>query len=275
MDVKLKRMKAKAKGYFRLDAFEDDPTRSIDSYIIDDFTPSVDLRPLITVVQEAMKKYPPPHKRSDSDSWLGPRLHATLRISRSDASDISIWDYLAYAVPELREYIVWRWLDEKKGVVSRDHLFGIRRHAFARLWWTAELMRNGPNYLPAENALNNQDMIDQFMGLNFFHSRPAALAFVRVMQSIDDDVKDKRQIIRKLSETFNHILTTLALDVVAPDRGPELHAYSMWMQGDVNEAILVAENPVGPNETIVDEKAIKNVEEILQNLLKDIMSAKK
>src|SRR4051794_10751697 len=66
----------------------------------------VNLGPIRAVIDEAMKRL----KRSESDQWLGPRLHATLRLTRREAADKRIWDYLT--VVEFPDYVRWRWKDQ-------------------------------------------------------------------------------------------------------------------------------------------------------------------
>src|SRR6202035_2382304 len=53
---------------------------------------SVDLEPLRAVIAEAMSRFEfAPVK---SDAWLGPRVHATLRLTRREAADKRVWAYL-------------------------------------------------------------------------------------------------------------------------------------------------------------------------------------
>src|SRR4051794_2874114 len=51
--------------------------------------------------------WPTVSDRPKSDSWLAPRLHACLRLSRAQASDKGVWHWLAVALGS--SYVEWRW----------------------------------------------------------------------------------------------------------------------------------------------------------------------
>ena len=72
----------------------------------------INLEHVENVVNRAIEKFTAMPKQSDS--WLSPRVHATLRLSRREAADSSIWDYLA--VVAMPHYVRWRW----RGAEVRD-----------------------------------------------------------------------------------------------------------------------------------------------------------
>lgn len=111
----------------------------------------IDIEPLIVLLNEAKDKYSSSKSdRISSDGWLAPRVHASLRLYRREAGDLRIWEYLSLVVPEVREYVVWRWGDGDGRIRDLKRIYGSdRRHALGRLWWVAELTRNGPDYTPA------------------------------------------------------------------------------------------------------------------------------
>ena len=52
----------------------------------------IDVEPLVAMIDEAMRRFrSSPDK---SDAWLAPRVHATIRLSRREAADRRIWNYL-------------------------------------------------------------------------------------------------------------------------------------------------------------------------------------
>src|SRR4051812_15095748 len=65
-----------------------------------------DLEPLVNIMNKAMEKFSET-KREESDRWLAPRVHATLRLTRREAGDAGVWSYLAMSV--LDDYVRWRW----------------------------------------------------------------------------------------------------------------------------------------------------------------------
>ena len=92
----------------------------------------IELAPLQAVVDLAMRR----RKRDESDSWLAPRMHATLRLTRREAADPRIWAYLAAVV--LPDYVRWRWRspDDRKAPVAIDRFMGKpATNAVSRLWW--------------------------------------------------------------------------------------------------------------------------------------------
>lgn len=64
----------------------------------------VKLAPIDVVVDEAMRRFAnhPPK----SDAWLGPRLHAALRLTSREATDHGMWAWLH--VLALPNYVRWR-----------------------------------------------------------------------------------------------------------------------------------------------------------------------
>ncbi len=112
----------------------------------------IDLSSMRAVFCEAMKRFEfDPWK---SDPWLGPRVHATLRLTRREAADKRIWEYLT--VIAFPDYVRWRWAQEDHDrLVTKDRFLGEdSKNAIARLWWAAELTRNGSDYSRTEQALD-------------------------------------------------------------------------------------------------------------------------
>src|ERR1700743_3445755 len=88
-------------------------------------------------------------ERATSDRWLAPRVHCCLRLFRSEAADRGVWQWIA-----LRHhwYVNWRWANEDD-LVAEDRWWGqVHKQAFARLWWGAEIFRNGSDYRSVEHA---------------------------------------------------------------------------------------------------------------------------
>ena len=133
------------------------------------------------VLDEARRKFTA--KPSDSDGWLAPRLHATLRLTRREAADPDLWLYLAAV--RFPDYIRWRWpvaqdvKERQAAILKRYVLTNIRTQALARLWWGAELTRNGSDYADVPKLYVQNELPDSFLHYLFFRSRPAALAVVR------------------------------------------------------------------------------------------------
>src|SRR5260221_3903955 len=80
----------------------------------------------------------------DLDAWLAHRLHFAIRVPRRIAGDRWFWAWLALTAG--RDLVRHRFKD-KKGDVSEWRYTGVlTRNALSRLWWGAEMVRNGPDY---------------------------------------------------------------------------------------------------------------------------------
>jgi hypothetical protein len=81
-------------------------------------------------------------KRIDSDGPWAEILHKRMGISRNEASKTGIWNALScHYMPNL---VAWRWEDPNKNTEGPSDRWITQskreRHAFARLWWRAELL---------------------------------------------------------------------------------------------------------------------------------------
>src|SRR6476620_9825542 len=87
-----------------------------------DFPRPVDLDPLSRLLEHAMAEFNDPPA---ADQWLAPRVHASLRLTRREASDKNLWSYLGLV--QLQEYVRWRFANapESRFVGSpHDHAVG-------------------------------------------------------------------------------------------------------------------------------------------------------
>src|SRR5690606_34675636 len=154
-----------------------DLTKVVEPLPEDDARWSVE--PIRSLVDDAMFAFD--KERTRADAWLAPRLHATLRLTRQEAADKRLWNHLALAVAP--DYVVWRHLTEPSRRVAAERFQGpADRQCFSRLWWAAELFRNGPDYRPVEVACGNQDLIHTVLRRDLIDHRPTAQALVRLLQ---------------------------------------------------------------------------------------------
>jgi len=225
------------------------------------FPRQLDLEPLRFILEKAIERFDDDHPER-SDAWLAPRVHATLRLTRREAAQRDLWAYLA--VVEFPEYVRWRW-----GAVLDRFLGNDTNHALSRLWWGAELVRNGSDYGLVETAFEVQDIPNTWFRLRAFHNRPAAIAAVRVLGTIrggamnnDRQVKRTKRI-NLLSTAFNTLLTTVALDGLCPYRGEDAGAIKEWIEGEADETLMLDRVPLGPPEEPASEDQITTVEKLL------------
>lgn len=206
-----------------------------------------------------------------ADAWLAPRLHERLRLTRREAAEKGLWSYMALGVAP--DYVVWRHLPEPKadgsrGRVAREKFVGSHyKQSFARLWWAAELFRDGSDYQPVVVACGNQDMLNSALRLDVIDHRPTALALVRLMEK--GVVRTGREV-NALTSAVNAAGATLMYDVIAPDVGRDGEPLRDWITG-AESALPSPRNslPEGPEEERVPEEAVRRLVTHFEELFAD------
>jgi alkanesulfonate monooxygenase SsuD/methylene tetrahydromethanopterin reductase-like flavin-dependent oxidoreductase (luciferase family) len=228
----------------------------------------VALGPLRGVVAEAMKRFE--HDPQKSDPWLGPRVHATLRLTRREAADKRIWEYLT--VIEFPHYVRWRWanLDNPDKVVPQDRFLGEdSKNALARLWWATELTRNGSDYRRSEIALGISRFSVSWLHLILAHHRAAALAVVDFLDTFQSKRATDTQG-QVMAKATNVALRTLCLDALAASPPTDAEAVREWIAEEIDETTMMDELPQGPDEAAVPDDDIATVRKFLDDLAERI-----
>ncbi|GAQ57797.1 DUF6339 family protein [Streptomyces acidiscabies] len=226
-------------------------------------TPRRRLRALRDLIDDAMYAYRD-GKPTQVDAWLAPRLHALLRLTRAEAADSALWNYLALGVAP--DFVVWRHFNETRKKVNARYFKGpYHKQAFARLWWSAELFRDGDDYQPVVTACRNQDMLNTVLRLDVIDHRPTAQALVRLMG---------REVVRTgrdanaLGKAVNAAAATVMYDVLAPDVGRDTGAVRRWVdEGDTTGSSVSRRSlPQGPAEERTPEGAVERLTELFAEL---------
>ncbi|WP_327259229.1 MULTISPECIES: DUF6339 family protein [unclassified Streptomyces] len=212
--------------------------------------------PVRELVEEAMNRFDA--TRTDADAWLAPRLHATLRMTRAEAANPGLWNFLALAVAP--DFVLWRHMPSggpnggvPRKVNSARFVGPHYSQAFARLWWAAEMFRDGPDYTPAEIACGNQDMINTALRLAAIDHKPTALALVRVLKGLSDGGATRLgDRVNALCTAVNAAGSTLMYEVIGPDEAPDQAALTDWIE-DAESAPAVPWDrlPQGPDDGTV------------------------
>ncbi|RSS84155.1 DUF6339 family protein [Streptomyces sp. WAC06614] len=212
-------------------------------------------------------------KATQADAWLAPRLHAALRLTRREAADPGLWNYLALGVAP--DYVVWRHLTEPKdgkegkaAKVATERFRGqYHKQAFARLWWAAELFRDGPHYDPVVTACGNQDILNSALRLSVINHRPTAQAIVRL---VDKGVVGTGREVNALVGAVNVSAATLMYDVIAPDAERESRPLLDWID-EAETARQVSRNalPSGPDEERAPELSVSTLVDYFSDLFAD------
>ncbi len=127
------------------------------------------------------------------------------------------------------------------------------------------MTHNGGDYGPTVGAFARQDIPNTWFVLNAFHNKAAALAALRMLPGMPG------RPINRLSTAFNHYLTTVMLDSVAPIPAPDLAAAEEWVAGRADPDQLVEDTfPEGPDEDPVDESLVDAVEELVRRVAREV-----
>jgi hypothetical protein len=200
--------------------------------------------PVRQLLDEAMKRFTPA-ERTSADAWLAPVLHSTLRLTRREASDSRIWNYVAVRLAP--DYVYWRHLSRgNPPAVSRTRFSGpFYSQAFARLWWAAELFRDGPDYEPVAVACGNQDVLNTVLRLEVILHRPTAQAIIRLLTT--DVIRTGRQV-NALAQAVNTAGSTLSYEARAPDDPRDVDAYRDWIEELSGVLVPYDSLPIGPSD---------------------------
>jgi hypothetical protein len=223
----------------------------------------IDVDLLVQLLAETESRYSA--KPSQSDSWLGPRLHSALRLTRAEAANQGVWSWLALG--PCANYIRWRWGAQLQvsRFVGPYHL-----HGLARLWWMAELFRNGPDYQVAEQALKNADIAQYFLRLDIAHHRPTCQAFMRVPSRRRTGGPLQGREANALAKAANCAATTLVYEAIAPDSPLDGDARRDWVEAEFDIADLInGAPPEGPPDPPVPDDAIATMTALMSELFAD------
>ncbi|MGW9024942.1 DUF6339 family protein [Streptomyces sp. NPDC055722] len=220
--------------------------------------------PLRQLLEETMRRFD--GQRTAADAWLAPRLHATLRLTRAEAADGRLWNYLALLVAP--DYVLWRHRGTETTATSR--FSGAHyTQAFSRLWWAAELFRDGADYRPVETACRVQDVLNTTLRLDVIDHRPTALAIVRILDRlIAGHTPHLGDHVNALSSAVNTAGSTLVYDVLAPDGGGEGEAVLDWIdQAQDAPAVPFERLPDGPDDGRVNTQSVDTLVALFDKLL--------
>ncbi|WP_153814213.1 DUF6339 family protein [Streptomyces sp. SUK 48] len=197
------------------------------------------------LVDEAMSRFDA--NRAAADGWLAPRLHATVRMTRAEAGDGRLWNHLAMLVAP--DYVVWR---HRGAEVAPSSRFSGPHYTqcFARLWWGAELFRNGSDYRPVETACALQDILNTTLRLDVIDHRPTAQALIRIFERLlSAGTPRPADHVNALSSAVNTAGSTLVYDVLAPDAPPLVEELQDWIaEREEAPAVPWDRLPEGPDD---------------------------
>ncbi|CAL9470418.1 hypothetical protein SUDANB176_02829 [Streptomyces sp. enrichment culture] len=230
----------------------------------------VPVRDLIDDVMHLFRNDTP----TKADAWLAPRLHSVLRLRRSEAADSRLWNFLALAVAP--DYVVWRHLPAKgRGdlppMIAASRFRGPHyTQAFSRLWWAAELFRDGSDYGPVQVACGNQDVLNTVLRLDVIDHRPTAQALIRLVER--GKVRTGREV-NALARAVNASASTLMYDVLAEDEAWDGSLLEEWIE-EAESAPPVPRKvlPKGPDDGPVPLDAVDDLVRRFEELFDEFVS---
>lgn len=220
--------------------------------------------PVRELLHEAMRRYE--DRPAHADAWLAPRLHATLRMTRAEAAERGLWNYLAMLVAP--DYVAWRHKGREAAEATR--FSGPNDvQAFARLWWAAELFRDGADYGPVATVFAYQDVVNSILRSDLIDHRPTAAAMLCVIQRLIDKKAERvSDHINALSKAVNAAGSTLLFDALAPDTATDNDALRVWI-ADSAHAPEVPLNrlPDGPDDGAVNRSSVEQLVPLFEKFL--------
>jgi hypothetical protein len=230
------------------------------------------LDPVRVVLDRAMDMYAQDDAAA-SDAWLGPRLHAALRLSRREAGNRDLWRFLGLWAAD---YVRWRFGppdgedDPERAAKSERFVGPDSKQALARLWWMAEVFRDGKDYSTAALALTNQDIVNNLFRMTIANHRPTALAVLAVLRAGEagQGLLGGREA-NALAKATNAAASTLLLDAVGPDAPLDTAARAQWesVRDDYDPRAFFVEMPEGPDDGETPQAAVDAMTELLSQLL--------
>ncbi|MFD1935163.1 DUF6339 family protein [Nonomuraea mangrovi] len=217
------------------------------------------------LIDEAMRRFD--EMVTDADAWLAPRLHAALRLTRREAAESGLWNFLALRLAP--DYVFWRHPGRPTAEKPTSEVNSARFHGpfhtqtFARLWWAAELFRDGDDYRPVEVACGNQDMLHTALRLEIIHHRPTAQAIVQMLNQ--QTIRTGREV-NALAKAVNAAGSTLLYEVLAQDEVSDADAYRAWID-DIDTVFVPYDSlPEGPDDVGVPGSAVDALIPLLEKL---------
>ncbi|MQY04599.1 DUF6339 family protein [Actinomadura macrotermitis] len=212
--------------------------------------------PVRELIDEAMERFDG-EKTTQADAWLAPRLHAMMRMNRREAADSRRWNFLALRLAP--DYVLWR--NSPKATkrnpvpqVNRAHFVGpYHKQTFSRLWWAAELFRNGPDYGPVEVACGNQESFNTVLRLEIIYHQATAQTMIKLMQ---EGAVRKGRPLNGLAKAINSAGSTLLFDVLAPDPPWDGRAHDMWVKDAASAFVQYDALPEGPDDGSVTDRDV-------------------
>ena len=179
----------------------------------------------LTPVSEEIEQIKDEHEPNDAkiDQRLAPVIHKTLDLSRREAAIEGIWHYLT--ILEYPKFVHHRW----KGTSDIRGKFldggtNIYSNALHRLWWIAEITREGNDYHRTEEIFEMQELANDVADRWFARYQPVTYACVDTLKKdqIDDLAPANTAIVSKVTKELRERLSVTCAEGLTYDEAKVL-----------------------------------------------------
>ena len=141
-------------------------------------------------------------------------------------------------------YVAWRCAGADG--VAGDRWWGpIHKQPFARLWWGAELFRDGADYSPVERAFRRQDLINSYLHRPLVRCRSFALGILEVLSDEHGEALPARTV-NDLARVLNLCTVGAPPELHVGFQSDDLDALATWAVGDAPVPADWNDLPLGP-----------------------------
>jgi len=195
-------------------------------------------------------------EEGELDAWLAHRLHFAIRVPRRIAGDRWFWAWLALTAG--RDFVRHRFKDKKGDVTEWRYTGVLTRNALSRLWWGAEMVRNGPDYAHVPIVFRRVRTAQWALELKYSWYRPAPIAFARVAETGPKPLSDDAM--KALSKRINAYLSLSVLEGMGLDDGQTDAFDKDWRKRQPTLKEALGEGLEGPCDGYASKESIDGLE---------------
>ncbi|WP_435124131.1 DUF6339 family protein [Halobaculum sp. D14] len=139
----------------------------------------VDLSRLDEAIKEILQSGEFDGRKSEIGAELAPVIHRNIDITRRKAAIDGIWHYLTLV--RYPEFVRYRWSSKmrEKFLEGGEDIYS---NAIHRLWWIAEISRDGDDYGRTESMLGQQELANDIADRWFGRHKPVTHACIDLLE---------------------------------------------------------------------------------------------
>lgn len=221
---------------------------------------------LDNLLREGLDRYQLKDDAGQLDAWLAPRVHNVVRVPRRIAADRRFWAWVAIEFG--RDYVRHRWPGAGPTGITQFRFTGTHlRNGISRLWWCAELSRNGRDYEPVALALRGVRVAQFALELRYSWYRPSVIAFARLCS--ERKLSDVQM--QSLSVRVNAYLGTRPVELIGLDQTVADDYDEGWWAGTAPSPRELFDGAIeGPDDGCASEEAIAKLMKWFGELLDEL-----